>query len=238
MGEGDTTKMPEELQQPSNEFQFYFKGKSHVNASKVLRWILTEGKTVLDMKTVKDKFTLEVKTQHACILLLFNKEKRIRYNQLRALTNMKPDVLEKNIKFLSTQPTKKDPILIRASAEPLIGDAEEIEFNENFKHQKKRIVLWSGKINWRNVKSIGPQQTKGDNTDIEKQREFIVDSVGVRVMKSRRTIQYNDLISEIINLITMFQPDPKFIKKRIESLIEREFIKRDEGDQKLLIYVP
>jgi hypothetical protein len=238
MGEGDITKMPEELFQPAKDFEFYFKGKSHVNASKVLRWILTEGKIVLDIKAPGGKIALEVKTHHACILLLFNKEKRIKYGQIKALTNMKPDVLEKHIKFLTAQPSKTVPILLRTTQDPAIGDNEEIEFNENFKHAKKRIVLWSGKINWRNVKASTTVVNKGENTDIEKQREFIVDSVAVRVMKSRRTIPYNDAISEIISLITMFQPDPKFIKKRIESLIEREFIKRSEGDQKLLIYVP
>jgi cullin-4 len=34
-----------------------------------------------------------------------------------------------------------------------------------------------------------------------------------------------------------FPPDIKEIKKRVENLIEREFLIRDEGDRNLLIYL-
>ena len=38
-------------------------------------------------------------------------------------------------------------------------------------------------------------------------------------------------------LATRFVPSPTLIKKRIESLIEREFLERDESDRKLYRYL-
>jgi len=38
-------------------------------------------------------------------------------------------------------------------------------------------------------------------------------------------------------LIKLFKPDPKIIKKRIEILMERGFMKRDENDVKTIHYI-
>ena len=38
--------------------------------------------------------------------------------------------------------------------------------------------------------------------------------------------------------IIMFKPQPPFIKQRIESLIDREYLKRDENDRQIYIYLP
>jgi len=34
-----------------------------------------------------------------------------------------------------------------------------------------------------------------------------------------------------------FVPGPQFVKKRIESLIEREYLERDDGDRRVYVYV-
>lgn len=36
----------------------------------------------------------------------------------------------------------------------------------------------------------------------------------------------------------MFKADPKLIKKRIEALMEREYLERDENDKNVIIYKP
>ena len=57
-------------------------------------------------------------------------------------------------------------------------------------------------------------------------------------MKARKTLKYLDLESEIVRIVTIFRPQPLEIKKRIELLIERDYISRDEKDNAILIYVP
>jgi cullin 3 len=38
-------------------------------------------------------------------------------------------------------------------------------------------------------------------------------------------------------LVQKFNPDPQMIKKRIESLIEREYMERDNDDRKYYKYI-
>lgn len=65
-----------------------------------------------------------------------------------------------------------------------------------------------------------------------------MDSVIVRIMKSRRQLHHNDLMSEVIKMLSYrFQPDPANIKKRIEALIDRDFIERDSKDVRLYNYL-
>jgi len=81
MGLNDTTAMPEELNAFAVRIDEVFKKKTAVNQSKKLQWILSEGSTTLELfpKMDKDKYTVEVKTHQACILLLFNKDKKLSY---------------------------------------------------------------------------------------------------------------------------------------------------------------
>ena len=60
-------------------------------------------------------------------------------------------------------------------------------------------------------------------------RPFRLDAVIVRVMKSRKTMEHRQLIMEVVELLKgRFQPSPEDIKKRIESLIEREYMERSQ----------
>jgi cullin 3 len=60
----------------------------------------------------------------------------------------------------------------------------------------------------------------------------------VRIMKSRKTLSHNELVSETIKLLQQrFMASPVVIKKRIESLIEREYLERGRDDRKLYNYL-
>ena len=65
--------------------------------------------------------------------------------------------------------------------------------------------------------------------DVDKDRRWAVDAAIVRVMKSRKVVVHNMLVTDVTQqLSNMFKADVKLIKKRIEDLITREYIKRDE----------
>jgi len=71
-----------------------------------------------------------------------------------------------------------------------------------------------------------------------KQREFEVEAAMVRVMKARNRLDWNQLQVEVIKILSSrFQPDAKMLKKRLESLIDRKFMERDENDPKIILYI-
>jgi cullin 3 len=51
-------------------------------------------------------------------------------------------------------------------------------------------------------------------------------------------LDHNSVVAEVSRqLSSRFVPNPTVIKKRIESLIEREFLERDKEDRKLYKYL-
>ena len=60
----------------------------------------------------------------------------------------------------------------------------------------------------------------------------------VKVMKAQKTYRFTNLVNDVIRNITMFRADPKMVKEQIEVLIRDEYMKRDDNDKALLIYLP
>jgi len=71
---------------------------------------------------------------------------------------------------------------------------------------------------------------------IAQDRSHAVDAALVRIMKSRKQMKMTDLRLDVITIMQTFKPDDALIKKRIESLIERQYIERDKADAAMLIY--
>lgn len=90
-------------------------------------------------------------------------------------------------------------------------------------------------------KNPTPNQTdpndQGDK-EIRLERQNIIDAVIVRIMKARKTEKHNQLLEDVMRQISNFLPQPQMIKQRIESLIEREYLKRDDNDRAKYIYLP
>jgi cullin 3 len=56
--------------------------------------------------------------------------------------------------------------------------------------------------------------------------------------KARKTLQHNDLIAEVTRQMnSRFNALPAFIKKRIESLIERDYLERGNDDRRMYTYM-
>ena len=73
---------------------------------------------------------------------------------------------------------------------------------------------------------------------VDDNRKYFLEAALVKIMKARRTLDHASLITEAIKLSQLrFVPDIKMIKDRIEALIEKEFIRRDQGSGGLYHYI-
>ncbi len=74
--------------------------------------------------------------------------------------------------------------------------------------------------------------------DVDKDRRYSIDAAIVRTMKSRKVLQHTQLVMEVNQqLCKMFKPDLKLIKKRIEDLIQREYLERDKDNPNTFKYL-
>jgi len=66
----------------------------------------------------------------------------------------------------------------------------------------------------------------------------LTEAVIVRVMKSRKELEHNQLVMEVTRLLSnRFQPSVQMIKMRIEKLIERDYLERHPEDRKKYVYL-
>jgi cullin-4 len=68
------------------------------------------------------------------------------------------------------------------------------------------------------------------------ERQYLIDAVLVRIMKTRKTLKHAELLSETFGQLK-FPLKSSDVKKRIENLIARDYMKRDEQDRTLYHYL-
>jgi hypothetical protein len=69
-------------------------------------------------------------------------------------------------------------------------------------------------------------------------RAHTIDAAIIKRMKTHKRMDFNELLAQVLSALSMFQPQPKIIKQRIEKLIQDEFLARDEESKNILHYLP
>ncbi|KAI8865509.1 winged helix DNA-binding domain-containing protein [Ramicandelaber brevisporus] len=75
---------------------------------------------------------------------------------------------------------------------------------------------------------------------IEADRSHETDAALVRIMKTKKTLDHANLVAETIRILQVrFTPSPQFIKRRIERLIDADYLTRstEPGQHHIYIYL-
>ena len=208
----DPIIIPKQIIESIRLFDKYYKDK---NSSHKLIWIHQVDDIYIERIFNKSKHTINCNVYQAIILLLFNDSKTINYN--RIFENTK---IDKNIfnKILHSLTCSKYKLLNKSEDTNTISNTELFSVNEKFKEKSIRFKLQCPSL-----------ETTPKKEKIEIDRNVILDASIVRIMKSRNLLKHSDLVLEVISQIHMFTPNPKDIKKRIECLIERDYLERYEN---------
>ena len=127
-----------------------------------------------------------------------------------------------------------------------ISENEALALNLNFSHESERIVCnvsmkKGGKRFFLQKPGNAEMEKEKDNEagGVQQERSSLIDVEIVKVMKSKKMMKLNDLLGDVVKLLVpLFRPKLVQIKSRIESLIERGYMKRDDKDLGVLIYLP
>jgi cullin 3 len=198
------------------------------------------------------QYDLIVSTYQMCILMLFNNKETITFGEIMEATSIPDLQLRRHLISLSTP---KHRILRKGSkGKGFSGDDETFTFNDEYKSNMRRVKIplvnlkealnTVAKTSGANAPGVTGNNANIDSTNgelpllVEEERRHLVEAATVRIMKARKQLQHNDLIAEVTKqLSSRFIPSPQFIKKRIEGLIEREYIERSEDDHRMYTYV-
>ncbi|CRG90724.1 Cullin-3 [Talaromyces islandicus] len=169
---------------------------------------------------------LSVSTYAMIILLLFNDlpaDESLTYEEIQARTRIPDNDLIRNLQSLAVAPKtrvlKKDPM------SKDVKPTDRFFYNAGFKSQffKVRIGVVSGGGN----KVENQNERKETEKKMSEERGGSIEAAVVRIMKQRKKLAHSQLLNEVLGqLAARFVPDVNMIKKRIESLIDREYLER------------
>jgi hypothetical protein len=111
-----------------------------------------------------------------------------------------------------------------------VGPYDRFFFNSSFTSNQRRI-----RITNITMKETSEERTKTHEA-VSNDRLWCIDAAVVRIMKARKAIDHRDLIGEVMAQLK-FPATAADIKKRIEGLIEREYMERVEGDRSKYKYL-
>ncbi|KAH9604161.1 hypothetical protein KSS87_010501 [Heliosperma pusillum] len=214
--------LPDEMVKCVEVFKQFYQTKTK---HRKLTWVYSLGSCNISGKFGQKTIELVVGTYQAAALMLFNTSDRLSYTEIAAQLNLADEDL---VRVLQSLACAKYKILIKEPSSRTVSTTDYFSFNSSFTDRMRRIRIPLPQVDER----------KKVVEDVDKDRRYAIDASIVRIMKSRKVLGYQQLITECVEQLNrMFKPDFKAIKKRIEDLITRDYIERDKENPQLFRYL-
>jgi len=251
--------LPPVLSRPLDAFAGWYKT---AHAGRRLVWQHSLGSCTLLGRFPGGRKQLVVSELQSVLLLLFNGREQISFADLRGAvgsaaepdaagsTRAGPPSADEVIRAVLALCVPKHRILRRirpgdapepaasssSSSKPpsalskRVTDEDVFRFNAGFKSRLHQV----------RVNQLQLRETRQERSDTAKRvteaRQFQTDAALVRLMKTRKTLRHEQLVAECVAQLR-FPARPADIKRRIESLITRDYLERDDDDGALYHYV-
>lgn len=111
-----------------------------------------------------------------------------------------------------------------------VSDHDAFFFNSSFTSNQRRIRITNVQM-----RETQEERTKTHDT-VSRDRLYFIDAAIVRILKARKSLEHRALLAEVMNQLK-FPATGSDVKKRIESLIERDYVERAEGDRSRYNYL-
>lgn len=217
--------LPREMETGVEAFQAFYNTQ---NPHRRLNWIYSLGTVTLKGWFDKRPLELTMSTAQAAVCMLFNDpaadEAGLGYRDMQQrLGGISDDDLKRLLQSLCSSP-KHRLLLVNNEGEETV-----YVFNRSFESKTVRVKI-----------PLPPSEGEKKKVmeDVGKDRKYALDAAVVRVMKSRKTLHYQQLVVEVSQQVARsFKPDFRLLKKRIEELVAREYLERDVENPQVFRYL-
>jgi cullin 1 len=195
--------------------EVYTKYYNDKTSHRCLKWVPSLGQNTIKA-TFKRTYDLQVTTLQAVVLLQFNDlapEEYIKFPELVERLNVDEDICKRILHSLCCA---KHRVLTKEPMSKKIDKTDKFKVNESFSSNLRKVRIPMASLE----DSHNPKR-------VEEDRSIAIEAAVVRIMKARKTMEHALLLSEVMQQLSFFKPDPRFIKRRIEHLIDREYLERD-----------
>ncbi|CAK9867204.1 unnamed protein product [Sphagnum jensenii] len=217
-------RMPHELNVYQDIFKEFYLSK---HSGRRLMWQNSLGYCVLKADFTKGKKELSVSLFQTVVLMLFNNAQSLTFQEIKDTSAIEDKELRRTlqslacgkVRVLNKQPKGRD-----------VEDEDIFTFNDDFIAPLFRIK----------VNAIQLKETVEENSSTTERvfhdRQYQIDAAIVRIMKTRKVLSHTLLITELYQQLK-FPIKPADLKKRIESLIDREYLERDKTNPQIYNYL-
>ncbi|KAJ3588071.1 hypothetical protein NHX12_011665 [Muraenolepis orangiensis] len=216
--------LPSEMVRLQEIFKTFYLGK---HSGRKLQWQSTLGHCVLKAEFKEGKKELQVSLFQTLVLLMFNEGEEFSLDEIKLATGIEDSELRRTLQSLACG---KARVVTKVPKSKDVEDGDKFSCNDDFKHKLFRI-----KINQIQMKETVEEQASTTER-VFQDRQYQIDAAIVRIMKMRKTLSHNLLVSEVYNQLK-FPVKPADLKKRIESLIDRDYMERDKENPNQYNYV-
>ncbi|KAF4529033.1 hypothetical protein B566_EDAN017344 [Ephemera danica] len=212
-----TVSLPLELEDYIPEVEDFYKKK---HSGRKLQWYHHMSNGTITFNNAVGHFDLDVTTFQMAVLFAWNQRPldHITYENLRLATELPDPELRRTLWSLVAFPKLKKQVLVY---EPEVTSVKEFDLSTTF---------------WINQDfSIHKEE---DNESIVQLRILRVQEAIIKILKMRKRISNDQLQTELVDILkNMFLPSKKMIKEQVEWLIEHKYMRRDDDDINVFVYM-
>lgn len=188
-----------------------------------LTWMFSQGNATVRGMFNKRSYDLQVSTLQAIALDAMNNGVTLTFEELSKRLNLEEAILKPLMHSLSCG---KYRVVTKSPSSNKINTTDKFSANGNFKCNMRKIRIPMASLD----SSLNTKR-------VEEDRTIAIEAAIVRIMKARKTLQHQQLLSEVLAQLAFFNPNPRVVKKRIEALIDREYLERSADNPHVYNYL-
>ncbi|GMJ14199.1 cullin4 [Hibiscus trionum] len=217
-------RLPHELNVYQDIFKEFYLSKY---SGRRLMWQNSLGHCVLKADFPKGKKELTVSLFQTVVLMLFNDAEKLSFQDIKESTAIEDKELRRTLQSLACGKVR---VLQKSPKGRDVRDDDSFVFNDGFSAPLYRI-----KVNAIQMKETAEEKTSTTER-VFQDRQYQIDAAIVRIMKTRKVLSHTLLITELFQQLK-FPIKPADLKRRIESLIYREYLERDKNNPQIYNYL-
>jgi len=205
--------LPSEMMHCRDIFKAYYDGR---NNKRRLAWIWGLGNATVRAVFSKKNYDLQVTTLQAVTILAFSNQapgERMSFEAIKERLNIPDEHLKRVLHSLSCGKYK---VIEKNPKSNTIKSTDSFAAAKKFASKMNKIRIPMANLD----ESHNPKR-------VEEDRSVAIEAAIVRIMKARKQLSHQQLLAEVLSQLSFFKPNPKVIKRRIEALIDREYLERD-----------
>eukprot|EP00762_Andalucia_godoyi_P002278 ANDGO_07507.mRNA.1 Cullin-3 len=201
---------------------------ANLNRARKLSFAASYGTAKVDYNFKGRTLSLSLSTIQAAVVMLFNERDSWTFPEIHARIQVMLSELRGNMSCLHIN--KKERRFFDLLS--FNKDRDLLSINDAFEPPR------SGQISVNAIVQAESTALKKETDEkIQEQRNFEIDCAIVRIMKARKKLSHMELLKEVVQVLRMrFEPANEDIKRRISSLMDREFLSRAPDDPSVYVY--